>query len=66
MFYSEALADPAILPQLATLKITEDELNAALPLISNVEVSRAEFRKENGESQVATKVKDTAFKKMDK
>lgn len=64
-FYTIALADTDIQSKLARLKITTDDLNAAATRITNLETARAEYLKEIGESQDATKAKDAAFAKMD-
>ena len=64
-FYKTAIADTVIQTKLARLKITLDELVAANALIPALEVSRASYLKEKGESQDATTLKDTAFAKLD-
>ncbi|KOH42788.1 hypothetical protein [Sunxiuqinia dokdonensis] len=64
-FYSEATADTDIQTKLARLAITADNLTDANTLISELEAARAEYLKETGESQEATKAKDAAFAKMD-
>lgn len=64
-FYSVATTDTAIQTKLARLAITTDSLTAANTLITEVEAARAEYLKEVGESQDATKAKDAAFAKMD-
>lgn len=64
-FYSVATTDTDIQGKLVRLAITSDTLAAAYTLISEVEAARAEYLKEKGESQDATKVKDAAFAKMD-
>jgi hypothetical protein len=64
-FYSVASSDTDIQSQLARLKISADDLTAANALITDLEASRAEYLKEKGESQDATKAKDSAFAKMD-
>ena len=50
---------------MARLAITADSLTAANTLITEVEAERAEYLKEVGESQDATKTKDAAIAKMD-
>lgn len=50
---------------MARLAITADSLTAANTLITELETARAEYLKEVGESQDATKAKDAAFAKMD-
>ena len=64
-FYSVASTDTAIQGKLARLKVTTDDLTAANTSISDLEAARAEYLKEKGESQDATKAKDSAFGKMD-
>lgn len=64
-FYSVAITDTAIQTKLARLAITADSLTAANTLITELETARAEYLKEVGESQDATKAKDAAFAKMD-
>ncbi|WP_346863893.1 hypothetical protein [uncultured Draconibacterium sp.] len=64
-FYSVATTDTAIQTKLARLAITVDSLTAANTLITELEAARAEYLKEVGESQDATKAKDAAFAKMD-
>ena len=64
-FYSVATTDTAIQTKLARLAITADSLTAGNTLITELEAARAEYLKEVGESQDATKAKDAAFAKMD-
>jgi hypothetical protein len=64
-FYSVATSDTDIQTKLARLAITADSLTAANTLITELETARAEYLKEVGESQDATKAKDAAFAKMD-
>jgi hypothetical protein len=64
-FYSVAITDSDIQSKLARLKISTDDLTAANTLISDVKAARAEYLKEKGESQDATKAKDAAFAKID-
>ena len=64
-FYSLALKDADIQGKLARLKITPADLKAANSLILELEASRAVYLKEKGESQDATKIKDSAFAKID-
>lgn len=64
-FYSIATTGTDIQTKLARLAITADSLTAANTLIAEVEAAKAEYLKEVGESQDATKVKDAAFAKMD-
>ena len=62
-FYSTT--DQAIMEQLATLKITAEDMTTGLAQIQKVEQARAEYLKEVGESEDATKQKDAAFAKLD-
>ena len=62
-FYSTT--DQAIMEQLATLKITAEDMTSGLTQIQKVEQARAEYLKEVGESEDATKQKDAAFAKLD-
>ena len=64
-FYSVASSDTDIQSKLARLKISADDLTAVNTLITELEAARAEYLKEKGESQDATKAKDSAFAKMD-
>ncbi|WP_430935286.1 hypothetical protein [Saccharicrinis sp. 156] len=64
-FYSVASTDTAIQGKLARLKISVDDLTAASTMISDLKAARAEYLKEKGESQDATKNKDAAFAKID-
>lgn len=64
-FYSVATTDIDIQTKLARLAISTDSLTAANTLITELEAARAEYLKEVGESQDATKAKDAAFTKMD-
>ena len=64
-FYTVASADSEIQSKLVRLKITTEELNGTIELISNLELARAEYLREKGESQDATKLKDKAFGEID-
>ena len=64
-FYTVALADNDILSKLERLKINKKELNDTVQLITDLEFARAEYLREKGESQDATKQKDTAFGEID-
>lgn len=64
-FYTVALADTEIQLKLVRLKVTVEELNGTLQLITNLEEARAAYLREKGESQDATKQKDKAFGEMD-
>lgn len=65
-FYTEATTDEAIKTALKTLKVKEDDLLVALGMIPQIEELRKAYLNEKGESQDATKVKDTALKDLDK
>ncbi|MFV0390353.1 MAG: hypothetical protein ACK5KP_00445 [Paludibacteraceae bacterium] len=64
-FYSIASTDADLQSKLARLKITTDDLTAAGTSITQLEAARADYLREKGESQDATKAKDAAFAKMD-
>ena len=64
-FYAVASADSDIQSKLVRLKITTEELNGTIELITNLELARAEYLREKGESQDATKLKDKAFGEID-
>ena len=64
-FYSVTSVDTTIQAKLARLKISVDDLTAANTLISELDVARAVYLKEKGESQDATKAKDAAFAQID-
>jgi len=64
-FYNVSLEDTEIQNKLVRLKITVEDLTAAKTIISDLEVVRAEYIKEKGESQDATKTKDAALAKID-
>ncbi len=64
-FYSVASTDTDIQSKLARLKISAEDLTSANTAISDLEIARAEYLKEKGESQDATKAKDSAFVRID-
>ncbi|MGQ1890575.1 hypothetical protein ACT29H_09055 [Thermophagus sp. OGC60D27] len=64
-FYSVALNDDEIQSKLARLKITPEHLTESNQLIADVENARADYLRELGESQDATKAKDAALAEMD-
>jgi hypothetical protein len=64
-FYSVASTNTDIQTKLARLAITAESLAAVNTLISEPESAKAEYLKEVGESQDATKANDAAFAKMD-
>lgn len=51
---------------LKTLKVTEQDIKNQLQLLGEVEKLNADYQKEKGESQQATKDKDNAFDALDK
>ena len=64
-FYAVASEDTAIQTKLVRLKITPEEINGTIALISNLEEARATSLREKGESQDATKAQDNAFAEID-
>ena len=64
-FYSVAGKDNQIQTKLLRLKINTENITAANTMIGELETARAEYLREKGESQDATKAKDAAFEKMD-
>ena len=64
-FYTVAAADSDVQSKLVRLKITTEEINGTIQLITNLELSRAEYLREKGESQDSTKSKDKAFGEID-
>ena len=64
-FYTVAAADSDIQSKLVRLKITTEEINGTFELITNLELARAEYLREKGESQDSTKSKDKAFGEID-
>jgi hypothetical protein len=64
-FYTVASAETEIQTKLIRLKVTTEELNGTILLISNLEQARSEYLREKGESQDATKLKDKAFGEID-
>ena len=64
-FYTQALQDTAIQNKLARLKISPEELQDAEKQIAELEVARAFYLREKGESQEATQLKDQAFSELD-
>jgi hypothetical protein len=64
-FYSVALSDNDIQTKLGRLKITADYLTETNTMVTDLEAARADYLREVGESQDATKIKDAAFVKMD-
>ena len=64
-FYAVAVGNSEIETKLARLKVTPAELQETVVLITSLETARAEYLKEKGESQDATKSKDKAFAEID-
>jgi hypothetical protein len=64
-FYAVASTDTTIQSKLLRLKVTPEEITNAIGFISNLEVTRAIYLREKGESQDATKIKDKAFAAID-
>ena len=64
-FYTVAAADSDIQSKLVRLKITTEEINGTIQLITDLELARAEYLREKGESQDSTKSKDKAFGEID-
>ncbi|WP_103866508.1 MULTISPECIES: hypothetical protein [Aquimarina] len=62
-FYSTT--DQETLTQLASLRITTEDITAGIEQIAKVETARTAYLLEIGESQDATKQKDAAFTKME-
>jgi hypothetical protein len=64
-FYSVAIGNSEIETKLARLKVTTTELQETVALVAELETNRAVYLREKGESQDATKLKDTAFGEID-
>ena len=64
-FYTVASTDTDIQSKLVRLKITNDEINGTIQLITDLELARAEYLREKGESQDSTKSKDKVFGEID-
>jgi len=65
IFYRLLDGNESLLQPLGTLKLNQDEVTASLEAIAGVETARAEYLREVGESQDATKIKDKALKELD-
>ncbi|QIA08824.1 hypothetical protein [Draconibacterium halophilum] len=63
-FYTVAASDTEIQNKLARLAISVDEISQGNTLVSEIETARANYLREVGESQDATKAKDQAFMKL--
>lgn len=64
-FYRVALSSSDIQTKLTRLKVTPEELTATNLKVQELETARAEYLREKGESQDATKLKDAAFIELD-
>lgn len=64
-FYAVTFGDTEMETKLARLKITPAELESTISLIAELELNRAEYLREKGESQGATQAKDNAFGELD-
>ena len=64
-FYIVATSNTEVQGKLARLKITPEEITATNTKVTELEKARAEYLREKGESQDATKAKDAAFAKID-
>ena len=64
-FYREASADTEIQTKLARLKLSPEQIAEGQADITEMGAARAEYKREIGESQEATREKDLAFAKMD-
>lgn len=66
VFYQFLDTTEKLLTPLKQLKITEQEIKKQLQLLTDVEQAYADYQKEKGESQQATKDKNDAFDALDK
>jgi hypothetical protein len=64
-FYTNALADAAVLAKLAEFGITQEKLQAGQQLVNTVETANAAQEKEKGEAQQATLERDAALESLD-
>ena len=64
-FYTVAATNTEIQGKLARLKVTPEDITATNTKVTELEKARAEYLREKGESQDATKAKDAAFAKID-
>lgn len=60
-FHTIAAADVDIQTKLELFKVTLEDINKGVTLIDEVKAARAEYLREKGESEDATKAKDAAF-----
>jgi len=64
-FYTQINQNQEIANQLITYNIPQEEFTRANELIEQTEIARAEYLREDGESQDATKQKDTALTNLE-
>ena len=64
-FYTGVKGNTEIQTKLTRLKITSTDIEARIAAITDLENARSLYLKEIGESQSATKTKDSAFAKVD-
>jgi hypothetical protein len=64
-FYEVLAADAEIQSKLARLKITPANIASSKQMISDLQMARAEYLREKGESQDTTNKKDASFAKID-
>lgn len=61
LFYENAINDATILSEFTALNLTKEKLEFTLVLIQETEIARADYVREKGESQDATKQKNEAL-----
>lgn len=65
IFYANILNDPAVIEKLSAFGIVQTKLEAGRQLLKEVEAANAAQKKETGEAQQATIVRDEAMDKLD-
>ena len=65
-FYQLLNTGETLMTPLKQLKVTEQDIEKQLQLLTDVEQAYADYQKEKGESQQATKDKNNAFDALDK
>ena len=65
-FYQLLNTTETLMTPLKQLKVTEQDIEKQLQLLTDVEQAYADYQKEKGESQQATKDKNNAFDALDK
>lgn len=65
VFYTEALATPAIQTGLATLKITAEDLTYTQELIAPLEASYVDYKNAVGTAEESTREKNATFYTLD-